>query len=123
MSLVHPNLIDWDQQGPPIFDQFENDEAIVEFFELCEGMPWGDHKSGFSIDLNIMAYFGESTLPSSRKNENHGKKKKNNKNRSLGENRKVPLDQEKVKIKDVSKGENLFKASEDGRLDIPPLRE
>ena len=69
MPLVHPDLIDWDQQGPPTFNQFENDEAIVEFFELCEGMPHGDHKSGFSIDLNIMAYFGESTPSSSHKIE------------------------------------------------------
>ena len=44
MPLVHPNLIDWDQQGPPIFDQFKNDEAIVEFFELHEDIPQGDHK-------------------------------------------------------------------------------
>ena len=86
MPLVHPDLIDWDQQGPPTFDQFENDEAIAEFFELCEGMPQGDHKSGFSIDLNTLAYFGESTTSSSRKSENQEKKKKNNKNRSLSEN-------------------------------------
>ena len=39
MPLVHPDLIDWDQQGPSVFDQFENDEAIVEFFELHEGIP------------------------------------------------------------------------------------
>ena len=39
MPLVHPDVIDWDQQGPLIFDQFENDEAIAEFFELREGMP------------------------------------------------------------------------------------
>ena len=35
----------------------------------------------------------------------------------------MPLDYEKVKTKDISKGENLSKAPKDGRLDIPPLRE
>ena len=76
MPLVQPNLIDWDQQGPSIFDQFENDEAIAEFFELHEDIPQGAHISSFSIDLNIMAYFGESTPSSCCKSESNGKKKK-----------------------------------------------
>lgn len=121
--LVYPKLIDWDQQGPPIFDRFENDEAIAEFFELHTNIPEGDHKSGFSIDLNTMAYFRESTPSSSRKSENKRKKEKNQKDRSLGENRKAPLDHEKVKTKGIFEGENLSEAPEDGRLDIPPPKE
>ena len=35
----------------------------------------------------------------------------------------MPLDHEKVKIKDLSEGENLSKTPEDGRLDTPPLKE
>ena len=73
ISLVYPKLIDWDQQGSPTFDQFENDDAITKFFELHDYLPQGDHKLGFSIDLNIMVYFGELT-PSSRKNSKKGQK-------------------------------------------------
>lgn len=120
ISLVFPKLIDWDQQGPPTFDQFENDDAIAEFFELCEDLPQDDHKSRFSIDLDIMAYFGESTPSSSHKIEKITKK---DKSRSLGENWKAQLDHEKVNIKDVFEGENLSEALEDRRLDIPPLKE
>ena len=49
--------------------------------------------------------------------------KKDNKNRSLSENRKAPLDCKKVKIKDVFEGENLFEVPKDGILDTPPLKE
>ena len=35
----------------------------------------------------------------------------------------MPLAHEKVKIKDVSKGENLSEVPKDGRLDTPLLKE
>lgn len=67
-----------------------------------------------------MAYFRESTPSSSRK---IWKIERNDDIRSLGENRKAPLDHEKVKKKDVSNSENLFEAPEDRRLYVPPLKE
>lgn len=123
IPLIYPKLIDWDQRGPSIFDHFKNDEAIAELFELHEGILKCDHKSGFSIDLNIMEYSSESTPYSRHKSENKRKNEKKEKNRPLGENCKVPLNHEKVKIKGISEGENLSKAPKDGRLDIPPPRE
>ena len=67
-----------------------------------------------------MAYFGESTPSSSHKIEKITRK---DTSRSLGENRKAPLDHEKEKIKDISEGENLSEAPKDGRLDTPPFKE
>lgn len=97
IPLVHPKLIDWDQQGPLSLDHFENDEAIKSFLE--------SHK-------DILVQFGESTPSSSHKNENE----KNENNKSLGENRKASLDIKKIKINDVSKGENLFEVRENRRI-------
>lgn len=34
MAIIHPELIDWDQQDPPHLDTFHNDDAVIEFFEL-----------------------------------------------------------------------------------------
>lgn len=84
LPLVYPQLIDWDQQEPPILDTFENDEAIVDFLGLHEGIPSGDNKVGFAIELNYATYFGEFVLSSSHKSENEKSKNKNNS--SLGEN-------------------------------------
>lgn len=42
---------------------------------LRKGIPYGDHKVGFTIDIDNMAYFGESILPSSHENKNHKTKK------------------------------------------------
>lgn len=53
-----------------MLDWFENDEAISEFLGVREGFPQGDHKAGFAIDLNRMAYFGEeSTSPTEDKDQ------------------------------------------------------
>lgn len=123
ISLVHLELINWDQQGPPTFDRLKNDEVMEELFKLHEGISWGDEKLGFSIDLNIMAYFKESTPSSSHKIKIKGKKILNDKNRSLAENWKAPLDLEKIKINDVSNGKNLSEVPGDGRFDVPPLKE
>lgn len=54
---------------------FENNEAIAEFMGLCNKIPNGDHKVGFSIKLNYAAYFGEVVLSSSHKNEKEKNKK------------------------------------------------
>lgn len=53
-----------------ILDIFENDEAIVEFMGLWEGIPSEYHKASFTIDLDHMVYFGEFVHPSSCKNKN-----------------------------------------------------
>lgn len=70
ISLVYPQLVDWDHQGPLVLDTFQNDEAIVELMGLHEGIPSGDHKLGLSIDLDCMTYFGETAPFSSCKNKN-----------------------------------------------------
>jgi len=112
VTLVYPELIDWDQQGALVLDVFQNDEAIAEFMGLQDGIPLGDHKSGFVMQLEQTAYFGENAKSSNRKS--------NNKERSLGENHTVaPLDHKIVKTKDISKGENLIVAHEDGGFDLP----
>lgn len=84
LPLVCLQLIDWDQQEPPSLDTIKNDEAILEFMGLHEGIPSGDHMVGFTIKLDYVAYFGEVILSSSRKSENNKSKNKNN--RSSGEN-------------------------------------
>jgi len=112
VTLVYPKLIDWDQQGAPVIDVFQNDEALAEFMGLREGIPLGDHKAGFVMELEPTAYFGENAKSSSRKSAN--------KERSLGENHTVaPPNHKIVKIKDVSKGENPTVAPEDGGFDLP----
>lgn len=55
LPLVYLQLIDWDQQGPPSLDTFENDKAIVEFMRLHDGIPNEDHKVRFAIELNYSA--------------------------------------------------------------------
>ena len=91
----YPKLLDWNQRGPPIFDQFDNDDALEIDFKIYEGIKIGDHKEEISPKVNTLAYFGETTPPSSCK----AKRQKNNKSRSLGENLKAPLDREKSKAK------------------------
>ena len=94
---------------------FQNDEAIINFLGARNDLPLGDHKARFAIELNSVAYFGEGAKSFSHKIME-------NINRSSSENHSVALlDSKKVKIKDVSKGENLFEAPEDGRLDTLPL--
>ena len=74
--------MDWNKCGPPIFNQFDNDDALAIDFEIYEGTKIGDHKEAISPKVNTLAYFGEPTPPSSCKE----KREKNDKNRSLGEN-------------------------------------
>jgi len=88
--------------------------------ELHDRIPSGDHKVGFIIEFDNAKYFREFFPPSSRKSDKN-EKNKNKKNSSLGENRKAPLNHEKLKIKDISKGENLFEVPKDGGLDSLPI--
>jgi len=60
VTLVYPKLIDRDQQGSPVIDVFQNDEDLAEFMGLREGIPLGDHKVGFVMELEPTAYFGEN---------------------------------------------------------------
>lgn len=69
ISLIYPQLVNWDQQGPPILDIFGNDEAIAEFMGLREEIPQGDHKVCFTIDLDTATYFNETIPPSSHKSD------------------------------------------------------
>lgn len=87
---------------------------LIEFLEIWDHIPSGDHKAGFAIKLNSTTYFGADAKPFNCKNITikHG---------SYGENHTVELvDPKKVKIKSVSKGENLFEAPADERFDILP---
>lgn len=86
--------------------------------QLHEGIPIGDHKAGFSIDLDCASYFRETLSSSSHKNKDKHKIKNDT---SLGENWKAPFDNKKIKIKDVFGGENLFEAPKDWGLDFLPV--
>jgi len=93
---------------------FQNDDAYIDYMGLREHLPKGDHKAGFAIKLNTVAYFGEGAKPSSRKNI---KIKKG----SEGENHRAAVsDHKTVKRKDVSEGENPTVAPDDGMLDTLP---
>jgi hypothetical protein len=70
IKLIYPQLIDWDQRGPPTLDCFENDKALSEFMGLRNNMPLGDHKVGFEVVLDTQAYYGETIDSLSRKIEN-----------------------------------------------------
>lgn len=84
---------------------------------LHEGIPGGDHKARFTIDLNSTTYFKEIVQPSSRKSNKNNTRK----GTSLGENRKAPSDKTKVKRKDIFEGENLFEVPKDGGLEFFPI--
>jgi len=111
LPLMHPELINWDLQGTLQLDMFQNDDAYIDYMELRDHLPTGDHKYGFAIELNIMAYFREGAKPSSRKNIKI-------KTGSDGENYFAAVSDPKiVKIKDASDGWNPIVAPDDGRLD------
>lgn len=115
ISLVYPQLIDYNQQGPPILDTFKNNEELSEFMELQGTIPYGDHKVGFDIILDTQAYYGETIESFSCKSENLRII-----SRSLSENHIVALSNPKiVKIKDISNGENLYEVLEDEGFNLP----
>lgn len=86
-----------------IFDQFDNDDALINILELYEVITIDDHKEEIYPKFNTLAYFGESTPSSRWKTRNKGK---NEKNKSLGENRKVSLDHEREKDKNIPRIQN-----------------
>lgn len=115
MQIIHPKLIEWNLQDPPHLDTFQNDDAIIDFLELRDDIPSGDHKVGYAIELNKTTYFGENATPFSCKNITI-------KIGSSSENHTMTLvETKRVKTKDVSNGENLSKVLEDGRFDILPF--
>jgi hypothetical protein len=91
----YPEPLDWNQHGPTIFDRFDNDDAPIIDFEIYEGIMIDNHKEVISPKENTLAYFLQSTPPSSYK----GKRGKNTKHRSLGKTKKAPLDHEQSKDK------------------------
>lgn len=99
ISSSYPEPLDWDQRGPPIFDQFDNDDTLIIEFE---GIMTKDHKEVVSPKEKTLAYFGEATPLSSYK----AKREKDSKHRSLGENQKVPLDYKKSKAKKLPRIQN-----------------
>jgi len=115
LPLVYPELIDWDQWGPPIFDIATNDEAITEMMGFRDHFLLGDHRVGYIMELDMHAYFGETTPTSSHKNIKI-------KNGSDGENCSVAVsDPKKEKTKDVSPSENLHEALGDGSMGLPEI--
>jgi len=54
LPLIYPKLIDWDLEGTtPELDTFENDEAIIDYLDLRNHIPAGDHRAGYAIELNM----------------------------------------------------------------------
>ena len=51
----YPKLLDWDQCGPPIFDQYNNDDAPTIDFEIYEGVMTANHKEAISSKENTLA--------------------------------------------------------------------
>lgn len=81
LPLIHSHLIDWGKEEKPTLDWFENDEAIPEFLGVREGFQLGDHKAGFSIDLDRTTYFGEASASMSKdmdESDCNGKRKLDN---------------------------------------------
>ena len=114
LPLLDPELIDWDSPPMPELDVFHNDDSIIDYLGIRDHLPLGDHKAGFPIELNDLAYFGEGAIPFSQKNIKII-------NRSNGENHTVAvLDPKREKINDVSQGENLTEVPQDERNDTLP---
>lgn len=61
LCLMYPHLIDWEKEGQMKLDWFQNNEAIDKFLGARDGIPYDDHKVGFTIDLDRTAYFGEAS--------------------------------------------------------------
>lgn len=57
---VYPQLINYDQWGPPILDMLKNDEALLEFMGLWDMILHRYHKFGFDIKLDMHSYYGET---------------------------------------------------------------
>lgn len=68
LPLIYLELIDWVTPPIPKLDIFHNDDSIIDYLGIRDHLPLGDHKIGFPIELNDMAYFGESATRFSHKN-------------------------------------------------------
>ena len=111
LPLVHPNLIDWSQryQEPQLLT-FHNDYEITCYLNAIEPVVSSTSESATSMTESDIKYLS------------HKIKRKEKKNKSSdGENHYVAVSKpKKVKIKDVSKGENLPEAPTDEVLDSLP---
>ena len=58
IPLIFPKPLDWNQCGPPILDQFDDDDALEIDFEIYEGIEIGDHKKTIYPKVNTLEYFG-----------------------------------------------------------------
>lgn len=115
ISLVYPQLIKWDQQGPLILDLFKNDESISEFMALHDNLPWENHKVGFDIELETRAYYRETIESFSCKIDDMRLTC-----RYLSENHTMAIyDPKIVKRKGTYKCENLSKAPKDEGFNLP----
>lgn len=114
LTLVHPELIDWDQRGTPTLHIYVDDNSLLALLSMRD---FEDHTSINGIQHNKDAYFGSQISSLTHKNEN--KKKNHN---SPSENLSKALSNlEKVKIKNVSSSENLDQVLEDEGLDLPTM--
>lgn len=106
LPLVYLELIDWENEGPIEIETFPNDHAISLYLNVFKPKTTPASESS-----------NTSSTRGGAKSLSHKSEKK--KKRSNAENQLIALtlDQEKVKRKDVSDGENLFDAPEDGRFD------
>ena len=104
---MHPELIDWNSTTTNEVLTFQNDYALACYLNVVE--PVTSSTSEYNVNMT------EANI----KYLSHKIKKKNR--RSDGENHIVAVSEpKKVKIKDVSKGENLSEAPEDEIFDALP---
>ncbi|GLJ20675.1 hypothetical protein SUGI_0376620 [Cryptomeria japonica] len=104
LPLIFLDLIDWDEPKNHDMAIFPNDDSIIRY--LCTINPEIDSTSEQS---NTICNQGSAKSLSHINEQNQGYIAKN---QSM-----VALDHKKVKLKDASTRENLFKAPKDGRLD------
>lgn len=110
LPLIHPEHIDWENEGHAVVDTFPNDHAISVYLNAIEPI--------INLTRNV------SNASSSQVGAKSPSRKSENKEKNIKSNAKNHLlatfDQEKVKTKDASNGENLLEALEDGGFDTLP---
>lgn len=106
MSLLHHELIDWNEPTSTSLLSFDNDYSIAYYLNACKPFL-----SSTSVKRETMTKEDIKFLSLKMKN------KKNK--RSDGENHLVAVsDPKREKEKDISDGENLLEVPKDGILDI-----
>ncbi|GLJ30964.1 hypothetical protein SUGI_0618010 [Cryptomeria japonica] len=110
LPLIHPELIDWENEGHTAIDTFPNDHAISIYLNAIKPVTTLTRNVSNASSSQVGA------KSPSRKSEN----KENNIKSNVENHLLATLDPEKVKIKDESNGENLLEVLEDGRFDTLP---